>query len=156
NWENRRQGAVYGHVNGFEPDYQCAAYGGGTFVAQGWALAASTNGVNWATTGPAFPWLNTMAYGNGIFVGVGDGHDGGAGGRVYAVGTSPDGFNWTIAPSPTGAGLTGVAFANAQFIAVGWNSSPSNWVVSASTDGVNWTNRLTGNIVLSSITYGAG
>jgi hypothetical protein len=155
NWENRRQG--FASKTNTEPDYQCAAYGRGTFVVQGWASAVSTNNANWMTSGSSSPAMNTLAYGNAVFVGVSDGHEGGSQPvGVHAVETSSDGFNWTIAPSPTGAGLSGVAFGNGQFMVVGIPSSPSNWVVSASADGLTWTNRLAGSYQLTSVTYGDG
>jgi hypothetical protein len=51
-----------------------------------------------------------VAYGNGLFVVVGD--DG-------AILTSPDGLNWTVQTSGTGIDLYGVAYGNGTFVAVG-------------------------------------
>jgi hypothetical protein len=59
-------------------------------------------------------WLNGVAYGNGLFVAVGDG------GTIL---TSPDGVSWTQRTSGTSNQLNGVAYGNGLFVAVGWDGT---------------------------------
>ena len=51
-----------------------------------------------------------MAYGNSLFVAVGDGG---------VILTSPDGVNWTARVSGTYNSLFGVTYGNGTFVAVG-------------------------------------
>src|SRR5258706_13590564 len=53
--------------------------------------------------------LSTVAFGNGVFVAVGDGS---------AVVTSPDGANWTVSAAGSYGNLARVRFLNRQFVAV--------------------------------------
>jgi hypothetical protein len=54
--------------------------------------------------------LYGVAYGNGLFVAVGDG------GTIL---TSPNGVSWTEQASGTSNSLYGVAYGNGTFVAVG-------------------------------------
>jgi hypothetical protein len=66
-----------------------------------------------------------VAYGNGLFVAVGD--DG-------TILTSPDGVSWTQRTSGTGNLLEGVTYGNGLFVAVGKDGT-----ILTSPDGVSWT-----------------
>jgi len=69
--------------------------------------------------------LRSVAYGNGLFVAVGE--DG-------AILTSPDGASWTQRTSGTSNRLRGVTYGNGLFVAVG-----DRGAILTSPDGVNWT-----------------
>lgn len=71
--------------------------------------------------------LNGIAYGNGLYVAVGEDAD------IY---TSTDGKNWFRRPVKwySHPDINDIAYGNGRFIAVGDEAS---W---ASTDGINWTN----------------
>lgn len=61
-------------------------WGGGRFVAAGWRIFSSTDGVTWEEhDNPTGQWLGAVAHGNGMFLGVG-------GGGFCA--RSPDGVAW--------------------------------------------------------------
>lgn len=99
------------------------------------ALAAT------ACAGPLDTWhvrpsgttaqLNDVAYGNGVFVAVGE--DG-------TILNSPDGANWFPVNSGTVSRLDAIAFGNGVFVAVGGLGSKPMFT---SPDGVNWTPRTT-------------
>src|SRR2546422_187452 len=77
---------------------QAAAFGGGTFVAVGDSIMASTNGADWTKVVPeTAQTLNGVTYGAGRFVAVGGAyvelHE--AGPHFSAIVTSTDGYNWT-------------------------------------------------------------
>ena len=90
--------------------------------------------------------LGGVAYGNGLFVAVGN-DSGGPG----AVVTSFDGTNWTRRSAGTSKYLTGVAFGGGQFVALGSNGS-----LLTSTNGIAWTDNTIGPGTFHDITYGAG
>ncbi len=115
------------------------AYGDGRFVAVGNVIdasqqgthsgaAVSTNAVTWTLGNPAITTsaLNGLAFGNGIFVAVGDA------GSIFS---SPDGLVWTRRDSGTTAYLSGVAHGDGQFVAVACAGSPT---VLTSPDGFAW------------------
>jgi hypothetical protein len=105
------------------------AFGNGLFVGigngnlvspGGWAnvspgvILTSSDGENWTLQetpfGPAAgTGLNSIAYGGGWFVIIGD----------EAILTSPDGIHWRARHSPTKAQLLSVAYADGSFVAVG-------------------------------------
>ncbi|WP_038069767.1 choice-of-anchor U domain-containing protein [Thermus scotoductus] len=87
-----------------------------------------------AGSGPSLTWTPVfpayeVAYGNGVFVAVGE-----------ALLVSSDGQNWE-AVRPPAPGLGSLSFANGRFLAVegpgsGW---PPSFTIWESTDGRNWT-----------------
>lgn len=97
-------------------------------------LAACSGGEScesgaWTWTGgvaPAGVFIHRFAYGNGIYVGVGQ--DGAS---------SPDADTWTKRTLPAGAYWADVEFAAGKFVAVGGGSNR----VATSTDGITWTAR---------------
>ncbi len=96
--------------------------------------AASNDGVTWNE----LEWnvtnagwiLNSVAYGNGIFVAVGSK---GNGGILSMFFTSTDGINWTQVPYATSDELTKISFAVNTFVAVG-----TKGYVYDSLDGQKW------------------
>jgi len=104
------------------------AFGNGRFVLVSYSYVfVSTDGVHWFNS-VVFPVaaLNSLVYGNGLFVGVGGNN---------AVFTSSDGVSWanhSLAPPQT-AQLLSVTYGNNRFVAVGFNAAAT------STDGTDWT-----------------
>lgn len=109
------------------------------FVAVGAAgtIVTSPDGVNWTIQNSTTPLsLYGITYGPGPsgtnqFIAVGGNYVAGFG--VILTG-SADGTQWTVerASSGLGASLTGVTYANGQYVAVGNNQ------VMSSSDGINW------------------
>jgi hypothetical protein len=93
--------------------------------------------------------LNYIAYGNGLFVVIGDGG--------ISV-TSPDGWNWTVHNHGTGGALAGIssglAYGGGRFVAVG--NSGTDGMVQLSPDGVSWSQPVTiPSVTLNAIAYGS-
>lgn len=99
---------------------------------------------NWReVTSPSDHWFNGMAYGNGIFVTVGD---------FGTILTSPDGVAWTERTSGCTNHLNGVGFGNGTFLALGTLGT-----ILTSTDGITWVDRsLAISDELFSAAYGNG
>jgi hypothetical protein len=75
--------------------------------------------------------LTGVAYGNGVFVAVGNNE----------VWTSPDGFNWTKSPSfAENISVSAVTFAEGVFVATGNATTPgfNLTIIITSADGKNW------------------
>lgn len=107
--------------------------------------------IHWTVQTTAFggAWVHGVAYGNGVWVAVGD---------EGLVATSPDGTSWTTRTTPLGGTfgdlyLYKVTFANGTFVAVG-----EEGMLGTSSDGINWTVRSSGVGFrgLNSVAYGAG
>jgi hypothetical protein len=129
------------------------AYGNGQFVVVGYAcgstncdgtILTSTDGVNWvlrkSVTGNG---LSAIAYGNGLFVAVGN----------YML-TSADGVQWTDRQIE---GSDAITFGNGQFVVVdGIGIRGSR--IRTSVDGVNWTQHPWWGTTdyLADIAYGKG
>ena len=131
-------------------------YGDGLFVVVGNFFAypfgcvwTSTDGINWTPgTCPGKNW-KTVTYGNGLFVAC-------TGDNSGYVMTSPDGLNWTLRTCPP---IYGVAscYGGGVFVVVGGQSGFSSII--ASTDGVNWTQRVNDvspEDYLFTVSYGNG
>ena len=117
------------------------AAGNGQIVALGGneELLTATNSGNWDRgILPAAYFVSDAVYGNGRFLAIG-----GVGGPTNQVGlamTSTNGFDWTT--NVTGPSwLAGCAFGNGMFVAVG------NSTLLSSPDGVNWTSRVSTNVL---------
>ena len=139
-------------------------YGGGFFVAVGRAgkRFVSTDGTNWTEIGFGSEVITTflaVTYGKGTFVAIG------RGGNIFR---SSDGTNWTMVDSGVDLlDLTGVAYGNGLFVAVGdiayatsRDPNPTllgKAVLLYSTDGQNWTRGDSGVYSrLNGVTYGNG
>ncbi|MGN6527436.1 MAG: hypothetical protein ACTHL8_13700 [Burkholderiaceae bacterium] len=106
-------------------------------------LRTSPDGVTWTTQTPGLAnRLFGVAWGNGLYVAVGDG----------GIATSPDGSTWTVVSTSTSSdpGYAAVAYGAGLFVA-----SDTSQHVLTSPDGVHWTTGTTdfGEIV-DGIAYG--
>lgn len=79
--------------------------------------------------------LLDVAYGNGVYVAVGD-----SGTIVH----STNGTSWSPVASGTSTTLTGVSYGNGLFVAVGPRFSGDPAISLTSLDGLSWTNRSAG------------
>jgi hypothetical protein len=136
--------------------YSGVAHGNGKFVTVGGFndsangivkgyIQASPNGVDWSKqTVPAGVALNSVAYGNGLFV---------AGGEYGAILTSTDGARWTPRTSlVTTKSLTSVAQGNGTLVAVG-----DLGAIVTSTNGIQWRTATSGTVNrLNDVCYGDG
>jgi hypothetical protein len=121
-------------------------YGNGRFVAVGWGggtVLTSTDGSTWTITNSGSPiGLNSIAFGNGIFVAVSVND---------TILTSPDGSTWTKIYSGKGHILYSVTFGSGRFVVVGEET------VLSSFDGLTWTvYPQKGLGIFRSVTYGDG
>jgi hypothetical protein len=103
-----------------------AARSGDRCVAVGYngVIKTSVDGVDWARATVDAKSLNGVAWGNGVFVAVGDL------GKVFI---SPDGLAWRGYESGTSRNLRAVTFADGVFVAAG-----AYGAMAASTDGTHW------------------
>ena len=151
------------------------AYGNGMFVAVGtngsWYEAlgfvlTSPDGVTWTQQNcNDAPALNAVTYGNGTFVAVGSSLIESP--YIYSstILSSHDGVAWTVAselpkaPRDQDPLLTGVAYGNGTFVAVGvyLESFPSfKSIAATSPDGVSWTTVTGLSNVGSGVAFGNG
>jgi photosystem II stability/assembly factor-like uncharacterized protein len=106
------------------------------FVALGsllFADGAFSQMINWTSNyAPDYAEIREVAYGNGLYVAVGDNN---------AMFYSGDGVNWQNGSLPAGASyqLKAVAYAFGQFFAGGAQSTGGKGVLLISIDGVEWT-----------------
>jgi Secretion system C-terminal sorting domain len=87
----------------------------------------SSDAVSWSpsmTTGVTATNLNSLAFGAGLFVSVGD---------AGLIQSSPDGITWTTRTSGTSERLGKVYFVNSKFLAIG-----NKRTLLSSADGINW------------------
>ena len=136
-------------------------YGNGIFVGvDGISILTSPDGVTWSqgTTGPTDYFLSHLqgaAYGNGIFVAVG---------QYGGILTSPDAKTWTSRISRvTSDDLSGIAYGNGTFVAVGTSyiGTGEGGTIVSSQDGTTWTLRSSGRTSgnrfdLFDVAYGNG
>ncbi|MHB1042486.1 MAG: S-layer homology domain-containing protein [Eubacteriales bacterium] len=117
------------------------------------ALSGASSGItlrmwNWANPRPTGNTLKGAAYGNGLYVAVGDS------GTIL---TSPDGTNWTNRTFDTTYNLNGVAYGKGIFVAVG-----ASGTAFTSPDGIRWScNSDASNILdlgaeIYGVAYGKG
>jgi sugar lactone lactonase YvrE len=108
------------------------AIGEGDWYGLGGSIANTTDGEHWVKQIPITSEnLNSVAFGNGLFVVVGNN------GTVL---TSTNGLAWE-AQTLTAEGLPnlrGIAFARGLFVVVSGDANGSIWT---SPDGIDWTNR---------------
>jgi hypothetical protein len=128
-WESRASGTA--------SDLRGVASSGARAVAAGagGTLRWSADGAAWAPASPALPpgdSFEDVAYGEGLFVAVGTSVEGTQYGGLVA--TSADGVAWTHRDSATSRALTGVAYGNGVFVAVGYGGA-----LQRSEDGIRWT-----------------
>ena len=134
-------------------------YLNGQFVVlSGTAVTTSSDGTNWMVRYiPIDGYLDQITYGNGRYVAVGSGPNGGL------TASSSDLVTWTTSTPGTPYPLNAVAFGEGMFIAVGAIGSVSSnnytgYVIS-STNGLDWTLRsapTNSNTPITDVVYGAG
>ena len=124
----------------------------GSSTASFAAATADPSASNW-TAGGALPlsgYWNSLAYGNGVFVAVGN-----TNGQNAA--TSTDGMTWTsrAMPSLNDANLPwqAITFGNGKFVALPGNSNDTNTISAVSTDGVTWTTGTLPSASWKSVAY---
>jgi len=88
--------------------------------------------------------VTSMAYGNGTFVGCGNGR--------WAV--SHDGTSWSVHASPPFIYGSGIQYGNGQFMAYGMSYQNNAYIIIQSTNGINWTQSFTTSNDLNSAVYG--
>jgi hypothetical protein len=86
--------------------------------------------------------LNAVAFGNGVFVAVGDNS---------TVATSTDGASWNVGSAGAYGNLLGVRFLNGEFVAVG-----STDKILSSTDGTSWSAETLPSAGSWDVAYGNG
>jgi hypothetical protein len=93
--------------------------------------------------------LSAVAYGNGIFVAVGE---------CGTIMASSDGASWALRTSGTNDDLLGIAYLNGIFVAVGFSGTilRSNNGTDWSYDGTDWCCQGAQGIGLRDIAYGGG
>jgi len=152
------------------------AYGNGQFVAvgDGGTILTSGDGVSWVQRQAGT--LNDLrfrgvTYGKGQFVAVGWVETktsiglGGSSILTPTILTSADGVNWVRRQAQTSGGLSGIAYGNGQFVAVGTLYSGDllgiGSTIVTSVDGITWVQRQSGTLAegfpyLRGIAYGNG
>jgi hypothetical protein len=119
-------------------------FGNNTFVAVGSVgnTFVSPDGITW-TQGNSFTfdytYLSGVFYCNNIFLAVNPG---------YPILTSADGITWTPSLSPNQGAITGVAYGNNTFVAVGGDRALT------SLDGITWSEKMSTEWSLDGVAYG--
>jgi hypothetical protein len=148
----QRQNANNGNVQ-----FDSIATNGSTiYVAVGqlgYLYSSTDSGITWAsrTSGFGSNQIQSVTYGNGIFVAVGNNG---------TITSSTDGITWTARTAGVSTNtLNCVEYVNNVFIAVGAGAAGGTGGITTSTDGITWTKRTTPASTspnLFSIAYGNG
>src|SRR5262245_52177981 len=119
------------------PNIRCILYLAGGLAVQGLAAAASERcGLDsWVEHAELTPqWLRAVAYGNGMFVAVGDN------GSLIK---STDGAAWQRVPANPADYFAGAAYLQGRFFITGrrFTAHPFAWdgLILSSTNGLDWT-----------------
>ena len=108
-------------------------YGNNQFIAvSGKRVLTSPDAVNWTPVFTTTNILNSVAYGNNLFVATTRGQK-----NWYL---STDGTNWTGVPGPAFQNYYRIMFAEGRFVAVSYNCGACS-----SRDGTNWIEHWRGN-----------
>jgi hypothetical protein len=132
-------------------------FGTNLFVAiSGNAIATSPDGLTWTSRNSGVSYnLNSVIYGNGSFVAVGQNIIGSG----TQITTSPDGTNWTARNSGGNTDYV-ITFGDQGFVAPGNQFSTYGNVISTSPDGIAWITRGIGGDIngpqIRSATFGNG
>lgn len=114
--------------------FSSLAYGNGRYVvtfSNGAGVISSSDLVSWTTSTNLNSGLNDITFGKGLFVGVSE---------MGMLFTSKDGVNWNgISTGSDGPHLSGVAYDDGLFVAVGTSAGGSSGVILTSRDGTGWT-----------------
>jgi len=120
------------------------AFGNGTFVAWDGLIETSSDGLLWQAGTPSEAYIVDVAFGNGLFVGVGYSSSAGYPGQIV---TSTDGIDWRAQNAESPDGLLAVVYGAGQWIALG----PSG-TISTSPDGTNWATSVFGGPSITGLT----
>jgi len=146
-----------------------AAFGNGVFVTAGQYgnIFTSATGLNWSESrltkieDNTLPFIESVTFGSGLFVAVGDADSLDTGTPVPAIFTSPDGLKWTQRSEFTQDFATGVANmdlfgaaagtygGNPLYVAVGTAGT-----IITSPDGIAWTNHSITTQNLNAVAFG--
>lgn len=107
-------------------------------------VITSTDGVTWTWRDPAPSdanayTLNSIAYGNGVFVAVGNGG---------VIVTSPDGVTWTKRTAAISGNLNQVVWGKDKFVCVCEGTAAAS--IQTSPDGITWTARTSATVTTTS------
>lgn len=136
--------------------FRGVGYGDGLFIAVGGSsegqIATSTDGITWEFHTPGSSWLGDVAYlggAGGVFVT--------AGGNGLRLRSADGGVTWTDEPGYYAGHFRGIAAGGGRAVAAGHTYGNSNeGLTSTTTDGITWTEELTGGAPFNSIAFGAG
>jgi hypothetical protein len=167
-WADRSAGlkeALTRNVRKVE-DVACkaVAYGSGAFVVlchydpgsgTRTLILGSPDGNQWSRHWREDHQLNSVAYGNGMFVAVG---------WYNRILTSPNGKEWRLNEAVIDEywkvkdhdHFNGVTYGNGLFVAVGGTGYPVVGLVRTSVDGKNWTRQTLSDGYFTDVTYGNG
>ena len=108
----------------------------------------SFDGIHWNSTGSALlQGFISIAYGNGLFVGVTL--------SGYSVQTSSDGVVWSSLYTGPSSSWISVTYGNGLFVVVSFTNFSPPYVMT-SPDGINWTAQTAPSGYWRSVTYGNG
>jgi hypothetical protein len=129
-----------------------ATYGNGLFVVVGSSsqIFTSPDGITWTIRQSGLTdsdYLMGITFGSDKFVAVGYSTNGGDG----RITTSSDGIIWTQRTPGTFEAITGIAYGNGTYIAVGWGS-----LKLFSSNGIDWTMNSNSAGGYASICFGNG
>lgn len=99
---------------------------------------------NWSEVYPSPVTINSLAYGNGTFVGVGDGF------RTI----SHDGSNWTLYVNAPILNQAAIAYGNGYFLSFGTNTQSPATIIYQSTDGLDYEHIYTNSQSLFAAAFG--
>ena len=135
------------------------SYGNYSFTAMSWGHFTSTDGSNWLARAAGlndatnFPAIRGLAWGAGRYLAVSEGSSPGPTTNLVSVNriyTSTNGENYVpvdlsgLQPGLNGEGLTGLAYANGKFVAIGnagrilFSTNGLDWVSVRNSDGHRW------------------
>lgn len=122
--------------------FRGAVYGNGIFIATGAVFRSySYDGINWTHLTPSGWNCDRIAFGNGLFVGVGYASIGSPGVLTGFVFTSTDGLTWTSRTPAANIWWQDITFGNGLFVAVAQTGTGNR--VMTSPNGITWTSRTT-------------
>ena len=135
------RGVAFGFISGYN-----------AFVVSGHSVGTTTysidNGNSWSPGYAMGGQLNDVAYGNGVFIAVGN-----AGSYHIVTGILPPAMPIVTASSYGSNNLNSIAFGNGHFVAVG----ASGTILWSNTNGASWNSVGPGGpIAFSSVTYCGG
>ena len=136
--------------------FRGAVYANGIFIITGAVFRSySYDGINWTHLTPSGWNCDRIAFGNGLFVGVGYASIGSPGVLTGFVFTSTDGLTWTSRTPAANNWWKDITYGNGLFVAVS-DTGTGNRVMT-SPDGINWTSRNSAmNANFTGVAYGNG